>query len=67
LLSYLKEKEEIIFVENNYSWQLEKYITNELWLKYIPWLKISHLRKYDLYPFYKEDFNSLIWKKWEQD
>lgn len=52
-------KEEVIFIENNYSWQLEKYITNELWLKYIDWLKISNLRKYDLYPFYIEDFESL--------
>jgi 2-oxoglutarate ferredoxin oxidoreductase subunit alpha len=54
--------QEVIFVENNYSGQLEKYICNELWLKYIKWLKISHLRKYDLFPFYIEDFNSLIWK-----
>lgn len=62
LLDILKDLEEVIFVENNYSGQLENYICKELWLKHIPWLKISHLRKYDLFPFYIEDFNSLIWK-----
>lgn len=62
LLDVLKDMQEVIFIENNYSGQLEKYICNELWLKYIKWLKISHLRKYDLFPFYIEDFNSLIWK-----
>jgi 2-oxoglutarate ferredoxin oxidoreductase subunit alpha len=61
LLNFIKEKdlEEIIFVENNYSWQLENYISKELWLKYIKWLKVSHLRKYDLFPFYYEDFEGL--------
>jgi 2-oxoglutarate ferredoxin oxidoreductase subunit alpha len=34
-------------------------MTKELWLKYIDWLKISNLRKYDLFPFYIEDFNEL--------
>ena len=52
-------KEEIIFVENSYSGQMENYIVKELWLNYIDWLKVSHLRKYDLYPFYIEDFESL--------
>ncbi len=52
--------EEIIFVESNYSWQIENYITKELWLKYINSLKISNLRKYDLFPFYIEDFESLV-------
>ncbi len=49
-------KQEVIFVEHNYSWQLETYLTDKLGLKYIDWLKISHLRKYDLMPFYIEDF-----------
>ncbi len=62
LLEVLKDKEEVIFAESNYSGQLEKYICNELWLRSIKWLKISNLRKYDLFPFYIEDFNSLIWK-----
>lgn len=52
-------KEEVIFVEHNYSWQLETYLTDKLWLKYINWLKISHLRKYDLMPFYIEDFEQI--------
>lgn len=55
----IEEKEEIIFIENNYSGQLENYITKEFGLKYIPNLKISNLRKYDLFPFYIEDFNEL--------
>lgn len=59
LLNLLINKEEIIFVENNYSWQLENYICNNFWLRFIKWLKISNLRKYDLYPFYIEDFNTL--------
>lgn len=59
LLEELRDKQEVIFVENNYSWQIENYITKELGLKYIPWLKISHMRKYDLFPFYIEDFEEL--------
>jgi len=52
--------DEVIFVENNYSGQIENYITKELWLKYIDGLKISNLRKYDLFPFYIEDFEELV-------
>lgn len=62
LYDVLKEKQEIIFVENNYSGQLENYICGQFGLKFIEGLQISHLRKYDLFPFYIEDFNSLIWK-----
>jgi 2-oxoglutarate/2-oxoacid ferredoxin oxidoreductase subunit alpha len=50
---------EIIFVEQNCSGQLENYIVKEFWLKYIKWLKISNLRKYDLMPFYIEDFEEI--------
>ncbi len=53
-------KQEVIFVEHNYSWQLETHLTDKLGLKYINWLKISHIRKYDLMPFYIEDFEKLI-------
>lgn len=59
LLDEIKDLEEVIFVESNYSGQLENYISKEFGLKYIPNLKISHLRKYDLFPFYIEDFNEL--------
>jgi len=59
LRAEIEAKEEIIFVESNFSGQLEKYLTNEFWLKYINGLKISNLRKYDLFPFYIEDFESL--------
>ena len=56
----LINKKEIIFVEHNYSGQLENYITKEFWLKYIEWLKISNLRKYNLFPFYIEDFEEKL-------
>lgn len=59
VLEHIKEKEEIIFVEANYSGQLQNYMTKELGLKYIDWLKINNLRKYDLFPFYIEDFETL--------
>lgn len=59
LLDIFKNREELIFVESNYSGQLENYLVKELWLKFIPNLKIKNLRKYDLYPFYIEDFSEL--------
>ncbi len=51
--------DKVVFVESNYSWQIEDYITKEFGLNYIQGLEIDHLRKYDLLPFYMEDFNSL--------
>lgn len=59
LLDEIKDKQEVIFVEGNYSGQLENYISKEFGLKYIPTLTIRNLRKYDLYPFYYEDFETL--------
>jgi len=50
-------KDEIIFLESNYSGQMEKYICNELGWRFIDGLTISHKRKHDLYPFYMEDFD----------
>jgi 2-oxoglutarate ferredoxin oxidoreductase subunit alpha len=50
-------KDEIIFLESNYSGQMEKYICNEFGWRFIDGLKISHKRKHDLYPFYMEDFD----------
>jgi hypothetical protein len=52
----------VIFVEHNYTGQLENYIVKELGLAYIPNLKISHMRKYDLMPFYYEDFEEALLK-----
>jgi 2-oxoglutarate ferredoxin oxidoreductase subunit alpha len=49
----------VVFVESNYTGQLEDYITKEFGLKYIWGLEIDHLRKYDLLPFFMEDFNTL--------
>ncbi|MDQ7009425.1 MAG: 2-oxoacid:acceptor oxidoreductase family protein [Candidatus Gracilibacteria bacterium] len=60
LRAEIEKLEEVIFVESNYSGQIENYITKELGLKYIDGLKISNLRKYDLFPFYIEDFESLV-------
>jgi len=51
--------EKLVFVESNYSGQLEDYITKEFGLRFIPTLKIEHIRKYDLMPFFYEDFDSL--------
>ena len=62
LVSDLKWVEEIIFVENNYSGQLEKHLTQELKLDQMDWLKISNFRKYDLYPFYMEDYEERFGK-----
>lgn len=50
---------EIIFIESNYSGQFETLLTEKLGLVYIPNLKISHMRKYDLFPFFLEDFDQL--------
>ena len=58
----LEWKDEVIFVESNYSWQLENYIVKEFWLKYMEGLTIKNMRKYDLYPFYYEDFETLLHK-----
>jgi 2-oxoglutarate ferredoxin oxidoreductase subunit alpha len=60
LLDEIKDKHEVIFVESNYSGQLENYIRKEFCLKSFKDLKISNLRKYDLYPFYYEDFETLL-------
>lgn len=59
LLDEIKGKDEVVFVESNYSGQLENYVVKEFGLKYIDGLKIRNLRKYDLYPFYYEDFETL--------
>ena len=56
LLTLLQEKQEVIFVEYNYSGQLENYIVKELWLRFVNGLKISSMRRYDLLPFHFEDF-----------
>lgn len=50
-------KEEVIFMENNYSGQLEEHLVKSLDLDHIDGLKISNFRKYTLYPFYREDLN----------
>ena len=51
--------EQVVFVESNYSGQLEDYVTKEFGLRYVPALQIDHIRKYDLMPFFYEDFDTL--------
>jgi hypothetical protein len=47
---------QLIFVEMNYTWQLENLISAKLWLKNNRWdWKIENYRKYNLYPVWKED------------
>jgi 2-oxoglutarate ferredoxin oxidoreductase subunit alpha len=50
----------VVFVESNYSGQLEDYITKEFGLKFVSGLQIGNIRKYNLMPFFYEDFDSLI-------
>ena len=47
--------DKLIFVEMNQSWILEELVRKECEL-YWEWNdKISHQRKYELYPFFQED------------
>ena len=57
--SIFESLEKVVFFESNYTGQLEEYMTKELGLKYIPTLMIDHRRRYDLLPFYMEDFETL--------
>ncbi len=51
-----REVEKLIFVELNYSWQLETYLTWKLWLNCEKWKwKIDRIRKYNNYPLFLED------------
>ena len=51
--------EELIFVEMNYSWQMETYLRNQFGMITERWnKKIKNIRKYTLYPFFEEDFDA---------
>ena len=51
-----REVEKLIFVELNFSGQLENYITWKLWLNCENWkTKIDRIRKYNNYPLFIED------------
>ena len=56
----IEKCDEVVFVENNFSGQLETLLAEKLWLKYLPNTKITHKRKYNLLPFYYEDFLELL-------
>ena len=54
------EVEKLIFVELNFSWQLESYLTWKLWLNCNNWRnKIDRVRKYDNYPLFLEDLEKI--------
>lgn len=70
LKEFLKENENniqnLIFVEQNATWQLEDLVVNKLDLTSHNWnQKIKSIRKYDLYPVYQEDL-LINEKQWEQ-
>ena len=51
-----REVEKLIFVELNYSGQLESYLAWKLWLNCEKWKwKIDRIRKYNNYPLFLED------------
>ncbi|GAB0174287.1 MAG: 2-oxoacid:acceptor oxidoreductase subunit alpha [Candidatus Altimarinota bacterium] len=50
-------KDEVIFMEGNYSGQLEEHLVRTLDIDHIDGLKISNFRKYTLYPFYREEMD----------
>lgn len=51
---------EFIFVEQNYSWQLEHYVRNAFWFVTDERnTKIKNMRKYELYPFFEEEFTTI--------
>ena len=56
----IEKCDEVVFVENNFSGQLEALLSEKLWLKYLSNTKITHKRKYNLLPFYYEDFLELL-------
>ena len=54
--AHVKQIKKLIFVEMNYSWQLQTLITNKCWLNDKKWNnKITNIRKYTLYPIFSED------------
>lgn len=58
----IEGKDEIIFMENNYSGQLENHLVRSLELRNIAGLTITNFRKYTLYPFYREELDSRFGK-----
>jgi len=55
-----KEVEKMIFVELNFSGQLETYLTWKLWLNCENWKnKIDRIRKYNNYPLFIEDLEKI--------
>lgn len=50
-----KKIEKLTFVEQNYSWQLQTFLSPGLWLQRDMWDgKISHIRSNSLYPIFEE-------------
>ena len=54
--THVKQIKKLIFVEMNTSGQLQELITNKCWLNDKKWNnKVTHIRKYTLYPIFSED------------
>jgi hypothetical protein len=52
----VKQIKKLVFVEMNYSWQLQELISNKCLLHDKKWnKKVSHIRKYTSYPIFLED------------
>ncbi len=58
----IEGKSEVVYLENNYTGQLENHLVRSLELRNIPWLTITNFRKYTLYPFYREDLDTRFGK-----
>jgi 2-oxoglutarate ferredoxin oxidoreductase subunit alpha len=58
-----KNVDELVFVELNYSWQLQSYLSCKLGLNCEKWKwKIRSVRKYNNYPLFIEDLeNEVLW------
>jgi hypothetical protein len=51
-----------MFVEQNYSGQLQTFLSPQLWLHKEMWQgKISHMRSTSLYPIFEEQIWEKVW------
>ncbi|MBU0625989.1 hypothetical protein KKG31_00985 [Patescibacteria group bacterium] len=56
---HIKKIKKLIFVEMNFSGQMQEFITNKCLLNDKKWIKkISNIRKYTCYPIFLEDIKA---------
>ena len=56
LEAHVKQIKKLIFVEMNFSGQMQELVTNKCLLNDKKWIKkVSNIRKYSLYPFFLEE------------